>query len=660
LYYLSISSDGPLSLSFRSASGSRSKSLSKRTLNLSYDQGKHIKQPKSKYSAYKSKKSYKAYDRIDPVKKFSSQQMNSHVAFIKVIFGLLDKQKAGHIVKIDCLNSLHFDQEILTDLGFASPEEFASILTGFETQTPGIMTEKEFIAFILCQQTVNEGENAENNEWNNLDVEEHENVQELVTADNNELAENSKEIGQYNKKLSNNFKSKITKTQSAIKDKRIKVAYKDFKEFTNQYKSKGDVKFTIPKPFEFTKNNYEEKKQMKIQEILDERKAKEDEILGYRFKPNELKTHIFVSQFENVIQAEKARRLVRVEAQKQKIIQHMKPFTFYEEDERKFKERYNQVAEPPKFLPFKANPIPWTSQVNLYEDLMKKGQDGRKAKIEERARATLQSAKLPPRMEMHEKKKKENDQNMEAQKQIETRLRSKSFKAKEVPQFSKLHEDQLKMLEKKKSVAKPTQPQPFTFHEPKKNPSLRQYLDKENDPNLKNPSIKKNIMDIIRKIQQKPKIEPASTKALDLLMAARRKEMEDRQKKEEQKLLEDQAREEKQNRLKERVVNSKALVDNRQKLEETRKQKQDDFKSNLREQNEDYKNKLARSIQKVYNKPLMFETIGKKADKILLGKHYEDTIKEAHQDANNSNVDGSQNNSNMQQSHQVSNHIEEN
>jgi hypothetical protein len=73
-------------------------------------------------------------------------------------------------------------------------------------------------------------------------------------------------------------------------------------------------------------------------------------------------------------------------------------------------------------------------------------------------------------------------------------------------------------------------------------------------------------------------------------------------------MLEDKAREEKQNRLKERVVNSKALVDNREKLEETRKQKQEDFKNNLREQTAEYKNKLARSYQRVYNKPLMFET----------------------------------------------------
>ena len=88
-----------------------------------------------------------------------------------------------------------------------------------------------------------------------------------------------------------------------------------------------------------------------------------------------------------------------------------------------------------------------------------------------------------------------------------------------MPQFSKIHEELIKNLEKKKSNAKPTEPKPFSFHEPKKNANLRQYLDNENDPHEKNPQIRKNIMDIIRKIQQKPKIEPASTKGLDLLMA---------------------------------------------------------------------------------------------------------------------------------------------
>lgn len=54
-----------------------------------------------------------------------------------------------------------------------------------------------------------------------------------------------------------------------------------------------------------------------------------------------------------------------------------------------------------------------------------------------------------------------------------------------MPQFSKIHEELIKNLDIKKSVIKPTEPKPFTFHEPKKKASLRQYLDNENDPKLK-------------------------------------------------------------------------------------------------------------------------------------------------------------------------------
>jgi len=43
-------------------------------------------------------------------------------------------------------------------------------------------------------------------------------------------------------------------------------------------------------------------------------------------------------------------------------------------------------------------------------------------------------------------------------------------------------------------------------------------MDKENDPKAKSPSFKKDIVEIIRKLQQKPKIEPASNKSLTILM----------------------------------------------------------------------------------------------------------------------------------------------
>jgi len=86
----------------------------------------------------------------------------------------------------------------------------------------------------------------------------------------------------------------------------------------------------------------------------------------------------------------------RTEKSKEKIIQEMKPFTCYEHDERRHKEKLARESEPPQFAPFKANVIPWTSQVNLYDDFLKKMEDQRHARIEERKMSLYQIAKLPP------------------------------------------------------------------------------------------------------------------------------------------------------------------------------------------------------------------------------------------------------------------------
>ncbi len=85
--------------------------------------------------------------------------------------------------------------------------------------------------------------------------------------------------------------------------------------------------------------------------------------------------------------------------------------------------------------------------------------------------------------------------------------------------------------------------------------------------------------------------------------------MDEKQRKEEEKELEDRLRYEKQIRLKDRVVNSKAIVDNTRSLEEKKKKQQQDFKNNLRESKERYQQDLARRLQRVYNKPLMLESV---------------------------------------------------
>lgn len=87
--------------------------------------------------------------------------------------------------------------------------------------------------------------------------------------------------------------------------------------------------------------------------------------------------------------------------------------------------------------------------------------------------------------------------------------------------------------------------------------------------------------------------------------------MEDKEKRNEEKAVEDILRKEKQNRLKDRVVNSKYIVDNKNALEDKKRKHKEEFKNNLEEQKNKYEQELARRLDRVYNRPLMFETSNK-------------------------------------------------
>jgi hypothetical protein len=85
-------------------------------------------------------------------------------------------------------------------------------------------------------------------------------------------------------------------------------------------------------------------------------------------------------------------------------------------------------------------------------------------------------------------------------------------------------------------------------------------------------------------------------------------------------------RKEKQDRLKERVVNSKSLVDNTKALENKRNQQQEDFKKSLQDKKVTYQSELARRLQRVYNKPLMLEVSSNKVEKFSMNKQMKDKL----------------------------------
>ena len=638
----------------------------------------------------------------------NTQQIN----YIKMIFSMLNKNNNNEVNKQQIPNDMKLNDSMLHEMGFENINDFIQKLNDFPTNNNGFMNEEEFINFLL-----NKGENFNNNNtYNNTNNNNYEEEKNPIENSNNNFNNSNNNNNFYNTAPINknninieeeeeddneNLPGMSTTTMDFLKNPstkfRLNALNKSLNKkphskspnhntsfnninysnnnnlrhnkstshlnFSQTFSKKNDLNFTIPKPFNFLKKNYHEKKLLKIQEILLDRQEKEKEVFNHPFHANKYNKKMFDADTNlgNIIERERIQRKARTDKLKEQIQANMKPFSFYSEDERKYINRINQIPQAPQFPKFKANPIQWKSQVNMYDGLINNSKKAREERTHARALETFNKAKLPPRMEMHEKQKKlqEQEKKLILLREEEEEKKKRLFKAKETPNFEKLQEQFMNNLDKRKKAAKKTVPKPFTFHEPKKKAELCTYLDFENDPNVKNPQKKKNIDQIIKNMQKKPAIEPATTKALTLLMETRRKEIEQRKKNEENRKIEDENRKIRQNRLKERVQGSKDIVDNRKELEEQRKKKQEDFINKLNDDKNKYMEILGNINQRVANRPLMLETIGKKKDMITMKqnmqKEIEEALKEAKRDNENNNnnninnvneMDGSSNNFN--------------
>ena len=605
--------------------------------------------------------SQKIFNNMD---KNAISNVSSFIAFAKLVFSLMDKEQNGFITKDYLIENVSLDDRILQDLGFKDQNNFKELLLNSNKSEK--ITENDFVQILLSQagilddyqmmnvnnisSSTNEfkGNTTNSNGGDIVKISDDEDsdfdlpglrthvYDFLELPDNYQKLEALKKLEEENLYDSIKSGSKIHKKKKNIildlsKNRKIAISYHEYLTFLRRYHHKDQINFTIPEPFEFLKKNYQKKKIQKIKEILEERVKDEDYFVYYQFHANELKKGIWGNQMQNIIEYEKEQRQQRTEKLKEKIIAEMKPFSFYEKDERKYKEKIKQEPIPPTFPPFRANAIKWLSQVLIYEDMLKQEEEERNIRIKERMEKTAKASKLPPRMDMYEKERKDREEQKKLElKRIEYEENEKrKFKAKKVPEFSRLQqefEDKLKrMKDERKKERKALKPIPFTFHEPKKKVAeLCQYLDQENDPYVKNPKREgkdEEIKEIIKRMQRKPKIEPKSTHSLDLLMELRRKELEEKENQQKLKEIEDSIRAEQQARLRERVLNSKAIVDHTNQLNEIKQKRMEEFKEELQRQEESYKAELARRLERVYNRPLLVEQVGNKGEKFSLNRN---------------------------------------
>ena len=118
-------------------------------------------------------------------------------------------------------------------------------------------------------------------------------------------------------------------------------------------------------------------------------------------------------------------------------------------------------------------------------------------------------------------------------------------------------------------------------------------------------------------MHKKPKIEPATTKSLTLLMETRRKELEMRKKKAEDIIREDEQRIKKQNDFNERVRKSAVMIENKKnwkELEDKKKRNMEQFHQDQIDYKNECKKRFEEMKQRVSNRPLMMEEVVRKKD----------------------------------------------
>ena len=592
-----------------------------------------------------------------------NEQQNS---YIKMIFNMLPKNTKGLTPTERIISEMKLDENMVNELGFENKEDFANKLKNFYTKEKNYMSEDEFTYFLLhkgenqnlaeqnkdikCEQLCSEtGQNfynastllntddylpgLDNNVFDFLKnpstrvrlkhvnktlKNKHSRSMKnfnINKGKNDEKNIQNKFINTYTpiNKLNKSFDNKYAKTSTIPENNNTNDNFYHTNFNFNRYNKKSDINFTIPDPYNFLRVDYTEKKLQKMKEILEERKKNEDEVFKHTFHANPLNEKMFDTKgnLGNIIEREKLKRKERVDLKKNEIIANMRPFSFYDRDFVNFVKKKNQECIPPEFIPFKANKIQWKSQVNIYNDTNENTKKERQEKIHKRALETFNNAALPPRMEMHEKQKKlqEEEKKIIEKNKIKQEKQQRLFKAKNAPNFSKLHDKFLGNLEKKKKAAVPTVPCPFTFHEPKRKAENCNYLDNENNPQSKNPQKLTDINMVRKKMQKKPLIEPATTKSLNLLMETRRKELETKKHKEEEVKREDEQRFKRQNRLNDRVRGSNVMVSKKKEREERIRNQTADFKQKLKDDKKKFKQNLEIINQKVENSPLMMEKV---------------------------------------------------
>jgi Uncharacterised protein family UPF0564 len=209
---------------------------------------------------------------------------------------------------------------------------------------------------------------------------------------------------------------------------------------------KGKYNVTVPQPYEFDEREKELKnkktiREQKLEEMLKEKEDQLKEVRSYVFRANNIPRTTREPLYQQIMKSNEERRAEVKRLSMAITKQNEKPFSFYERDKIKPESLETEIPETMRHPPFRANKIPWKVLVPLYKRMVDKIEYEREIRVKKNAELSLALAKLPPRMEEYERKKKE----MSGDNEFKTRASSldnictfQPPRAKPVPDFKRL------------------------------------------------------------------------------------------------------------------------------------------------------------------------------------------------------------------------------
>lgn len=229
-------------------------------------------------------------------------------------------------------------------------------------------------------------------------------------------------------------------------------------------------RITIPKPFKMTirEDNKEKKKSQTQLEHEDEmfRRQKEEEIeCQKRFKATPVPAHIYLPLYDEIIEKNESRRRHVKDYSEELLKSQEKPFNFLKREEDK---RHRRTCSAPsndkvrKSQTFKARPVPSYIFDTSIDSQIQEEEEYRKIRIKMRSEELLQSAALPPNMELREKVKEMKNK----EKMIKSKKKDK-FRPKvnhEVPDYDELYKQFQKELARRKYEKETTVTKPFKLN----------------------------------------------------------------------------------------------------------------------------------------------------------------------------------------------------